>query len=944
MKQIIKAFFSTKVSVFLLLLFVLVIAAATVVEELYDTPTAKLLIYNAWWFEMFMLLFGILYLVNVFQNKLFKLQKLPVLIFHISFILLIIGGGITRYKGYEANMHINEAESTNTIYTAEPFFQINFPGDEMAYTSDQPIYFPQVGQNDFHLKFNTQQGTVEITYKRYVFEAYDLFRDKVDAEVVMDYYKRNSRTDSPDALYLELTHNDKQQEVIVFYDRTRYIQPFMDYNIGDLTIEMTYGPKPMELPFSLLLKDFVLSKYPGTEIPSASESRVLLIDERHDYRQEHILAKNKVLDYEGYRFFQTSYDDDEKGTILSLNYDYWGTRITYLGYLLMTIGAILILLSKNSHFSQLNKKIQAVRRQRKSLITVLTLLFTISNFSLAQNNIQKPISNEHAERFGHLLVQTYEGRFTSVHSLASDVAHKLTGKDHFNFEGKGEMDAMHLFLDLHLDPNYWRNQKLFVVKEKSIRNMIGLSGKQASFVDFFDKSFHYKLEQAAQSAFKTDPSEQSTLDREIIKITEKVNIFQMLINGDFLKLFPVEKDVNNKWVHWRDSLALKPLTGKLAILNEDLRLQELNYSNMMRAYFVSTLYARESDDYSVPHQLIGYIKSIQRQLTPHELLPSEKKIGFEVLYNKLRIFDRLKFVYGVLGIILLVLALIDNFRATPGRANRYLLKVFTALFIAAFAWQTVGMGLRWYLGGHAPWSNGYEVLLLVAWGSIISGLSVIRYSKIVLASTAILASVLLMVAGLSYYDPQLTNLNPVLKSYWLIIHVAIITIGYGFLALGFIIGLINICLYLLRPKGKSELFSLVIKELTLINEKLLTIGMFLTAIGTFIGCVWANESWGNYWSWNAKQSWSLIIVLVYATILHFRYIPALRSRFAFNVATIISFGTVIMTFVGVNYYFTKGLHSYANDDPPIFPVWLWGTLGAMLMLILTAYLKERKSK
>jgi len=267
--------------------------------------------------------------------------------------------------------------------------------------------------------------------------------------------------------------------------------------------------------------------------------------------------------------------------------------------------------------------------------------------------------------------------------------------------------------------------------------------------------------------------------------------------------------------------------------------------------------------------------------------------------------------------------------------------VLIAFLIGVFTYHTLGMGLRWYLSGHAPWSNGYEVLLLVAWGGVITGFTVIRYSKITLASTALMASVILMVAGLSYYDPQITNLEPVLKSYWLIIHVAVITIGYSFLTLGFILGLINISVFLIVKRGRQKISSLLIQELTYINEKLVTIGMLLTAIGTFIGCIWANESWGTYWSWNAKQTWSLIIVLIYGVVLHFKYIPKMKSALAFNIGSVISFGSVLMTFIGVNYYFTKGLHSYASDDPPIFPLWAWGALIVLITLITAAIIKEK---
>jgi cytochrome c-type biogenesis protein CcsB len=404
----------------------------------------------------------------------------------------------------------------------------------------------------------------------------------------------------------------------------------------------------------------------------------------------------------------------------------------------------------------------------------------------------------------------------------------------------------------------------------------------------------------------------------------------------------VQGDANDTWVSWDDSLAFIPLSGELRFLNEDLQLKEFNYSNVMHSYLVSTIYARESGDYTEPDRIMGYIRSLQRHFTTADLLPSETKIGLEIHYNKTKIFIYLKYLYAILSLALFVLSFIENFRLKSGKWLRILMKFSIALLIGVFLYHTYGLALRWYISGHAPWSNGYEVLLLVAWGGVFAGFSVLRFSKITLASTAVLASLILMTAGHSYYDPQITNLEPVLKSYWLIIHVAIITIGYGFLALGFILGLLNLLVYLAVPLKKSRISSLVIEELTYINEKLLTVGMFLTAIGTFIGCVWANESWGSYWSWNAKQTWSLIIVLVYGLILHFRLIPKMKSALVFNMGAVVAFGSVIMTFIGVNYYFTKGLHSYASDDPPIFPLWAWIAIMGIIVLMTAAAFKASK--
>ena len=920
----------------LLTVFIITIGLATFIEDTYDTATAQMLIYQAKWFEFLMLLLIVWYAVNVFQKNLLRKVKLPQLIFHLSFIVLFIGGGITRYFGYEAHMHIVENTKENTVYTVKPYLQVRTPDKQFNFTSPSPIYFSQIQNNDFQLHFDVRNNErFEISYQGYVHNAKEV---KIDGST-SQWVPADSDEISPDALLVKITCGGKSYEAVLFYDTTRYTQPFKLYSFGDVELELAYGPKPVEIPFSLQLEKFTLTKYPGTEIPSASESKVTLIDPRNNLNESHSIYQNHVLDYDGYRFFQTSYDDDEKGTILSVNHDFYGTRVTYAGYCLMLIGGLLIMLSKNSHYAQLDKKIKQVRAKRKSLIITIIFLAGIQGIGFSQNTVKNAVSAEHADRFGHLLVQTYDGRFSSVHSLATDVVHKITGKNNFKIEGKGKMDPMQLFLDMRLDPDFWLNQKIIQINEQSLRNILGLSGKYASMNDFYVGK-EYKLEALSQKAFQKKASNQSTLDREIIKASERVNIFLMTINGSILKIFPEQDSDNNKWISWIDEQAFEQLHGDIRVVNEDLNLEDFSYANIMSTYLMSTIYAREVNDYRVPEKLLGHISEIQKQLTPDGLLPSQKRIAWEVHYNKSRIFDTLKYVFGILGLILLALALIQNFNSTRSKTIQVLINIFVGLVIAAFIYQTYGMGLRWYLGGHAPWSNGYEVLLLVAWGGILAGFSVIKYSKITLAATALLAFLILMTAGHSYYDPQLTNLNPVLKSYWLIIHVAIITIGYGFLALSFLLALISLGLYVFKSQKQADLFSLIIDELTLINEKLLTIGLFLTAIGTFIGCVWANESWGNYWSWNAKQTWSLIIVLVYGVVLHFKYIPKMGTALAFNIGALISFGSVLMTFVGVNYYFTKGLHSYASDDPPVFPFWAWIGITGLLLLITTALFKS----
>jgi cytochrome c-type biogenesis protein CcsB len=286
----------------------------------------------------------------------------------------------------------------------------------------------------------------------------------------------------------------------------------------------------------------------------------------------------------------------------------------------------------------------------------------------------------------------------------------------------------------------------------------------------------------------------------------------------------------------------------------------------------------------------------------------------------------------------------DNLRAKKNRILSLVLNVAIAFLAVAFLYHTYGMIMRWYLSGHAPWSNGYEALVLVSWSSLLAGFSFMRYSKITLAATALLAFFTLMTAGHSSYDPQLTNLQPVLKSYWLIIHVATLTISYGFLGLGFVLGLFNMGIYLVKNPKNATRLSLISKELTHINEMNLTIGLLLATVGTFLGGVWANESWGRYWGWDAKETWALIITIVYTIILHLRLAPKMKGEYVFNLASIFGFGSVLMTFIGVNYYFTKGMHSYASGETPVFPMWAWITILGLVTFIVAAGIRQRKNK
>jgi ABC-type transport system involved in cytochrome c biogenesis permease subunit len=168
-------------------------------------------------------------------------------------------------------------------------------------------------------------------------------------------------------------------------------------------------------------------------------------------------------------------------------------------------------------------------------------------------------------------------------------------------------------------------------------------------------------------------------------------------------------------------------------------------------------------------------------------------------------------------------------------------------------------------------------------------------------------------------NPEITHLVPVLKSYWLLIHVAVITASYGFIGLSSFLGLLVLLLYAFMQEKNRENVDHFTDQLSTISELSATLGLYMLTIGTFLGGVWANESWGRYWGWD----------------------PGLRGRFSFNVATVIGFSSVLMTYFGVN-YFLSGMHSYGKGSVDGVHWTVYGAMVAVVVLIFVAYIKYRK--
>ena len=361
-------------------------------------------------------------------------------------------------------------------------------------------------------------------------------------------------------------------------------------------------------------------------------------------------------------------------------------------------------------------------------------------------------------------------------------------------------------------------------------------------------------------------------------------------------------------------------------------------ANIIPMYFRAVTSALKDSSWAAADSIVNYISRFQNRYGA-EVMPAESKVKLEVTYNKLALFSKLFMYYSMVGLVLLILLIVQLFKNT--KFIRILVTAFKWLIILGFLAHTSGLIMRWIISEHAPWSNGYESMIYIAWATIFAGLIFSRRSLLSLAATAIVSAMLLMVAHLNWLDPEITNLVPVLKSYWLMIHVAIIVASYGFLALAAILGFISLLLIIFTNKINKVKLKDTLTELTIINEKSIEVGLFMLTIGTFLGGVWANESWGRYWGWDPKETWALASVLVYVFVLHMRFIPGLKGKYVFNVASLVAIWAIIMTYFGVNYYLS-GLHSYAAGDPMPIPVFVYYLVAVTIITAIIAKFNYKK--
>ncbi len=1033
-KKIVSFLFSTRLMAVLFLGYAIAMAAGTLIESKYNTDTARILIYNAWWFEAIMLFFVINFVGNIKRYQLYKKEKWATLLFHLSWIFIIIGAFVTRYISYEGMMPIREGTSSNQFFSEKSFLTVfvdgDYKGKMMRLTLEKALLMSPATNNHFAINEKFAEVPFEIEYKEFVLDAKETIEETANGEVyiklvessdgtrhehmlkegevqnihnvlfalnkptkgainidtktntilapfdgqfmrmadklqgkvakdsvqelmyrslynlggsqfvIPDQPKKGIKTfkssgdykakEHDDALVLNLKVGNENKEITLLGSKGKTGEPII-VKLGTLEFTLFYGSKSYVLPFSIKLNDFIAEKYPGTEKSySAYESKVTVVDKKEKFDAR--IFMNNILDYRGYRFFQASFDPDEKGTVLSVNHDFWGTMITYIGYFLLFFCMMALMFTKHSRFADLKRKLENVKKKKEKLVTIVVFFCCLTGFS--QNHphttpkmnyldsiLYYKVPEKQAAQFGRLVIQDAGGRMKPINTFSSELLRKVSHSNDFN-----GMNPDQVFLSMKQFPFAWIEVPLIYIKggNDSIRKIIGAdkTEKLIPFKKFFDDKGNYKLSPYLDEAYKNANPNQ--FEKDFVETDKKVNLMNSALFGSILKIYPVPNDKNNKWL---SNLELSHATGTAL----DTIKAAFPY------YLESLMIATKSKNYTMANTMLNGIETYQKKFGK-AVRPSDKKIDYEILYNKYDVFQKLPYWYLTISALMMLFTIIQIFKEKKWLSVT--VNVFHVVVGLLFATHTLGLMARWYISGHAPWSNAYEAIVYVAWATMFFGLAFDRKSKLTVASSAFVTAMILTAAYANWIDPEIANLQPVLNSYWLMIHVAVIVASYGPFALGMILGCVALVLIFFTNEKNKAKMELNIKEITYINEMALTVGLIMLTIGNFLGGQWANESWGRYWGWDPKETWALISIMVYAFVIHARFVPSLRNTWIFNLMAMYAFVSILFTYYGVNFHLV-GLHSYASGEAKSLS-WIWQTLGGMTLIGILAYPKFRK--
>lgn len=643
------------------------------------------------------------------------------------------------------------------------------------------------------------------------------------------------------------------------------------------------GMKEEKLPFSLCLQKFEAKMHDGTNAVADYSSKFTVID--GDDKSEGEVSMNNIYSHRSYRLYQSSYDEDGKGSVLAINADPYGIPVTYTGYALLFISLVWMLFDPKGGYRKLLK---SPLLKKGALITALILsmgnIQTLHAESATGNLQNAVLPKETAEKFGELHI-LYNDRICPVQTFALDFCKKIYGAR--SYQG---LTAEQVLSGWVFYGNTWANEPFIKIKSGEMKTAMNLPD-YASLNTFFNREMGgYTIGQYVQEYYN---GQQDKFHQQAADIDGKIQIIMELREGISLKVLPYTFTKNVKAT--KDHSFIKAgTTTWFSPVDKLPQAVEHQHALYIRNVFSLLNSDVKAGNTSRVNEFFVKMKKYQ-EVSSGNSLPTATQYKAERINNAFPFATILFMANLTLGFIALFYTI---YRMTKKREVKVLDIALPILLVVSFLALTFGLVLRWIISGNVPMSNGYESMLTVAWFVMLIAIFMQFRIRLVMVFGFLLSGFFLLVSHINQMDPAIGQMMPVLNSPLLSMHVSIIMMSYALLSLTFICGIMGICM---RSHGE---------ELQALSRVFLYPALTCMGFGIFIGAIWANVSWGNYWSWDSKETWALITFMIYAVVVHTQSLPVFRKPLVYHIYITLAFLSIAMTYFGVNYFLT-GMHSYA---------------------------------
>lgn len=643
------------------------------------------------------------------------------------------------------------------------------------------------------------------------------------------------------------------------------------------------GMKEEKLPFSLCLQKFEAKMHDGTNAVADYSSKFTVID--GDDKSEGEVSMNNIYSHRSYRLYQSSYDEDGKGSVLAINADPYGIPVTYTGYALLFISLVWMLFDPNGGYRKLLK---SPLLKKGALMTALILsmgnIQTLHAESATGNLQNAVLPKETAEKFGELHI-LYNDRICPVQTFALDFCKKIYGAR--SYQG---LTAEQVLSGWVFYGNTWANEPFIKIKSGEMKTAMNLPD-YASLNTFFNREMGgYTIGQYVQEYYN---GQQDKFHQQAADIDGKIQIIMELREGISLKVLPYTFTKNVKATK-EHSFIKAGTTTWFSPVDKLPQAVEHQHALYIRNVFSLLNGDVKAGNTSRVNEFFAKMKKYQ-EVSSGNSLPTATQYKAERINNAFPFATILFMANLTLGFIALFYTI---YRMMKKREIKVLNIALPILLGISFLALTFGLALRWIISGNIPMSNGYESMLTVAWFVMLISILMQLRIRIVMVFGFLISGFFLLVSHINQMDPAIGQMMPVLNSPLLSIHVSIIMMSYALLSLTFICGIMGICM---RSHGE---------ELQALSRLFLYPALTTMGFGIFIGAIWANVSWGNYWSWDSKETWALITFMIYAVVVHTQSLPVFRKPLVYHIYITLAFLSIAMTYFGVNYFLT-GMHSYA---------------------------------